>query len=473
MRKAVIVVALLATVGWGPSAFAQDQTPPQITAVRFFNSPQQQGYPTPIPFGLSPTGPWPPIGPVQELDLFVIEIDVTDVKLADQNQQTPVQFFYTKMSTWIPFRNYLSPEPPAVDADTATFTPIGYRLTGPTSATITLAYLIPRFNGVNQARLRGLIDYDVRWTVRVAIWDAEDPGQSVPPNFTYTLDAVANPGVRPPRPQAIADAGEDQTVQVGTTVELDGSGTFDAFNIGFDPTDPQVFDKNPISYTWEWLTGPQRVDPIPSDSARPWLAEVTLNTIGVYTFRLLVDNFSGPPPTTDSVNITVLSVLPQNHAPLAVILGPTRQIVVGDVITLDGTASSDPDGDALHFHWLQTDEVGGDIPAADFNRLFQPVSGVDSPVARWQAISAGTFYFRLLVDDGRLQGTARTQVEVVPAPTAGLTVERTPSGAVAQPTATDGASSPVPMPLPGACGGSLVPLALLPLLFGLMRRHAR
>ena len=61
-----------------------------------------------------------------------------------------------------------------------------------------------------------------------------------------------------------------------------------------------------------------------------------------------------------------------NHPPVARLAGALRQTVKsGDVIKLDGTSSTDPDKDKLHFEWRYYAEPGtyrGDPPKLDLSR---------------------------------------------------------------------------------------------------------
>ena len=425
--------------------------------------------------GLSPLfGPWesyvafnPATEVAREGDRIRLTVHVLDADMPDD------ELYVRKSSIWWPYGNYFAPEPETVGGDTPEFiAPPGLQ-TGEGTATITFVFVIPEWVGPNQARLRNLINWDVRWIVNIEVSNAEDPDEDTYVDiFAIILYAVENPDFRPANPPPFANGGADQTVPVGSTVELDGSRTFDAFNIGFDPIDPEVFEKDYLEYVWEWLTGPQRVDPIYRDPDRPYAAEVTLNMIGTYTYRLSVTDGVNPLPSTDNVTITVVTLIPENQAPLAVIVAPAEPVIAGALITLDGTLSADPDGDLLSYRWRQTDEVGGDIPPGDFTELFQPLSGLEAPLSTWQAARPGTYYFRLIVDDGELRDTATASVEVIEPGSAGIVVEQdSGAGQAADPAGFE--DSPVFLPGMVGCGGSLLPLALLPLLLWPLRGRIR
>jgi serine protease AprX len=93
---------------------------------------------------------------------------------------------------------------------------------------------------------------------------------------------------------------------------------------------------------------------------------------------------------------------PTNHAPVAK-AGPDQNLrpakSTGTAsITLDGRASSDPDGDALTYSWQQTSPT--------------PVSTVGSTAVVQLSRPAGTYVFRLTVSDGSLSASDTVTIKV-------------------------------------------------------------
>lgn len=86
-----------------------------------------------------------------------------------------------------------------------------------------------------------------------------------------------------------------------------------------------------------------------------------------------------------------------NEAPLAD-AGLDQEGRVGSTVYLDGTGSTDPDGDRLRYEWSVTHENGTDVP----------LSCVDCPRPTFTPPSEGTYRVRLEVTDS--EGASDTDV---------------------------------------------------------------
>jgi hypothetical protein len=470
MKYVKSISPAIAILSFLASAWAQPSTtelPPQIIAAELsINGVVEAGNPLIGDTFFSTEG-----------DRISIQLDI-QVPSADESGEgstEEVELYYEKISTGITFsEGFPLPAPPlAGDTQRNVFKPLALEDLGNDVYRTTLSWTIPDFNGANQARLRGLIDYDVQWFIRIGVWDSESATDEDPVSrIGFFLKAIENLARRARNnPPPVADAGGDTVVATGATVILDGRGSFDGTNVGFDAQDPNVFEKDTLRYTWEWVSGPERVDPEPFDDGDPATDQVTLELISQssdpYVYRLVVEDFVNPtyPISINTTRIHVRASLPGNIAPLASVVGPSGAVTVGSTVTLDASGSTDPDGDLLNYLWQRTNELGGELEGDQIREDFQPIFGRESEVATWQALTPGRYYFRLTVTDRpilrdltlegqQLTDTASLSIEVI---------EPSASGQTAGIQTGDGFGQLSPMLPAGACGAGLMPLAVVPL----------
>jgi hypothetical protein len=134
----------------------------------------------------------------------------------------------------------------------------------------------------------------------------------------------------------VADAGANQTAEEGSVVTLEGSLSSDA-------------DQDNLTYKW---TAPAGITLSSSSAQKPTLIapEVTQDT--QFTFTLVVnDGFTDSP--TSQVVITVKQV---NKVPVAN-AGADQNTEESATVTLDGSLSSDADGDSIRYIWTAPDGI--------------------------------------------------------------------------------------------------------------------
>lgn len=163
----------------------------------------------------------------------------------------------------------------------------------------------------------------------------------------------------------VANAGVDQVLAPGEVI-LDGSESVDAQG-----------KKTGLAFEWSRQEGPAEVQlPTPNSPKN----RLVLRASGVYIFQLVVtkDGKASPPA---KVRITI-----SNVAPIARLRAPYGA-QVDRVVTLDGSASEDVNGDALRYRWLQTSG-----PEVKLN-LTDPVK------ATFQPKKPGLYVFSLTVEE--------------------------------------------------------------------------
>ena len=189
----------------------------------------------------------------------------------------------------------------------------------------------------------------------------------------------------------IAEAGQNRIARPGATVRVDGSASHDP-------------DGSIASFAWTAPTcftvaGACSVVLIGADTATP--SFVAPPAFGFVVLHLVVTDNAGAVASDD---ITVGVFL---QAPIAAIAAPAVCAVGGTTLTLDGSRSSDPDGEIVAYAWTQ---VSG--PAV-------VLTGATSPVASFTAPTSGTVAFSLTVTDSDgLTSTTTTSFTVDTPPTA-------------------------------------------------------
>lgn len=186
----------------------------------------------------------------------------------------------------------------------------------------------------------------------------------------------------------IASVSAGQTVDELAEVTLDGSGS----------SDP---DGNPLTYSWTQVYGVP-VTLINSNSAQatfiaPAVADPDTNNATVLSFELTVSD-----GIASSSAWTMIFVNKVNHPPIAD-AGLDQTVPEGATVTLDGTASADPDGDSLSYSWVQ---VGGtNVTLLEANTATPSFTAPDVGPA------GATLTFELTVDDGK-GGTTNDSVVI-------------------------------------------------------------
>ncbi|MDC1287530.1 PKD domain-containing protein, partial [Gammaproteobacteria bacterium] len=183
------------------------------------------------------------------------------------------------------------------------------------------------------------------------------------------------PGI--PQPP-VANAGPDQTALVFTTVTLDGSGSSD-------------LNGDLLQYTWSITQTPSGSQAMLSDASavRP---SFTIDLPGTYEVSLEVSDglFVSQ---TDTVLVSTTNSAPTSLA------GSDQTAPLNTTVQLDGSGSSDPDGDALTYAWSLVSTPSGSTAAISDPASITPQFLIDLP---------GTYLAQLIVNDGTVDSAPDT-----------------------------------------------------------------
>jgi hypothetical protein len=188
-------------------------------------------------------------------------------------------------------------------------------------------------------------------------------------NLTSTVDIVI---VSTTNSAPVAEAGSDQSGTVGTVIHLDGSQSSDV-------------DGNPLTYQWSFVSKPTTSTATLTTPASV-TPQFTIDKPGTYVVQLIV-NDGTVASAADTVTISTLNSKPVANA------GTDQSGTVGTTITLDGSQSTDVDGDTLSYQWALTNKPTNSTATLSDPTAVNPTFLLDKP---------GTYTAQLLVHDGTI-----------------------------------------------------------------------
>ena len=180
-----------------------------------------------------------------------------------------------------------------------------------------------------------------------------------------------------------ADAGANQTVDEGDTVTLTGLGSVDPEAQG-------------LTYNWIQTSGPAVSLDDPSAAQPTFTAPDGVSNTAI-EFELVVSD-----GTSTSTSSVIVNVNADNDAPIAD-AGSNAIVQEGNVITLNGGGSSDPEGVGLTYTWVQT--AG---PAVDLDDANSRSPSFTAP----EQVNNSVVRFELTVSDGVTTSTDEVQVAI-------------------------------------------------------------
>ena len=214
---------------------------------------------------------------------------------------------------------------------------------------------------------------------------------SVSPTFTadlegvYTVELTVSDGqatsapdlvsitAGPSETAPVADAGPDQSITAGDTVQLDGSGSKD-------------LDGDSLTLTWSFVTVPTGSTATLSDRTATKPTFVA-DLVGLYVVQLIVNDGT----LNSSADTVTVTAGPGNTLPTAN-AGADQGVTAGDTVQLDGGGSTDVDGDSLTYAWSLTSRPPGSTAALSDPTAVKPTFVADL---------GGTYVAQLIVNDGK------------------------------------------------------------------------
>lgn len=235
-----------------------------------------------------------------------------------------------------------------------------------------------------------LVAQPARSSARLTRAQTAAPRFSADSEGTYDVELVISAGERQSAPDRVritatskntrptARAGANQNVKTGVPVMLDGSDSGDA-------------DGDTLRYAWSMTARPAGSQAV-LNNANTVAPMFTPDVSGRYDVSLVVTDGTA----SSAVASVAITAAQGNSAPVAE-AGIDQQIATGDMAELDGSASSDADGDALNYRWRIVSQPQGSAAA-----LANPNSA--GPSLTTDAL--GDYVIELVVDDGQADSAA-------------------------------------------------------------------
>jgi hypothetical protein len=189
----------------------------------------------------------------------------------------------------------------------------------------------------------------------------------------------------------VANAGLDRSAAPSRPITLDGTASHDPNNTS-------------VTYSWRIVEQSPGSNPTLTNltSATPTF---TADVAGRYVLALTCSDGT----LTSTVDQVVITVATGNLPPVAN-AGPDQTVTAGQQVTLDGTRSSDPNGDPLTYSWCLKGKPEGSTAT---------LNGANTASPTFTPDIVGSYVFCLTVNDGKLVSASDTVVVEARLPSTG------------------------------------------------------
>ncbi|HTA43187.1 MAG TPA: putative Ig domain-containing protein [Bryobacteraceae bacterium] len=278
------------------------------------------------------------LGALGQLSAFAQPLSITSYTQVSQTRGA------TRSQLYLTYEAVLSNTGPALPSVNATVTSLAGNVMVVAGQNTLFFAPVPANSSVTSSNtFTILVDTSQPWSLADLQWSFQNP--------------VANPG-------------PDQTVHVGDTVTLNGSGSTNPSGAGS------------LTYSWTFVNLPPGSNATLSNPNQV-IATFVADVPGTYGIQLTVSNGFGS-------NSAIVTVTTAASAPVAN-AGSNQTVTAGSLVFLNGTGSFDPAGSPLTYLWSFVS-----LPLGSQTTLFN----FRSATANFVADVAGTYIIQLVVNNG-------------------------------------------------------------------------